>query len=84
MTCAEKALDLGVGTDVAGKNRRVGAERAGQFLDVFLQPLALVIEDELGARLMPGLRDGPGDAALVGDAENNAGFTGQRKMTLMV
>jgi hypothetical protein len=78
---AEKALDLLVGGDVAGENRRLGAEGGGQFLDVFLQPLALVIEDQFGARLMPGLRDGPGDAALVGDAENNTGFTGQRKMT---
>jgi hypothetical protein len=78
---AEEAVDLLVGGDVAGIDRRLGAERAGQFLDVVLQPLALVIEDQLGARLVPRLRDRPGNAALVRHAENNAGLAGQGKIT---
>ena len=63
-----------------GKIGVSGAEGPGQFLDIVLQPLALVIENQLRARLVPRLRDRPRDAALVGHAEDNAGLAGQRKM----
>jgi hypothetical protein len=42
--------------------------------------IALVIENQFGPSLMPRLRDGPRDAPLVGDAENNTGLAGQRMM----
>jgi hypothetical protein len=75
---AVEGVDLLVGANVAGIERRLGAEGADEFLDVLLQALALVVEDELRARLGPGLRDRPGDAALVGHAEDHAGLAGQR------
>src|SRR5208282_425226 len=56
----EEGGDLVVRGDIAGENRGLGAEGGGEFLDVVLQTLALVIEDESGASLMPGLGDGPG------------------------
>ena len=55
---------------IARQNQRVRAERAGEFLDVFLEPFALVGEGERGAGLVPGLGDGPGDGALVGHADD--------------
>ena len=51
------------------------AECAGEFLDVFLEAFALVSEGELRALLVPGLRDGPGDGAFVGDAEDDSEFS---------
>ena len=50
------------------------AKFADQLLDVFLQPFALVIENQSRAGRGPCLGDRPGDAALVRDAENDAGF----------
>ena len=79
-TSPKKALDLLVGTDVAGKDGRVGAEGPGEFLDVLLEPLALVVENQFRAGAMPCLRDRPGDAAFVGHAEDDAGFAGQGKV----
>ena len=73
----EDAGDLLVLGDVARQDQGVGAKRAGQFLDVFLEPLALVGEGELRARAVPGLRDGPRDGAFVGDAEDDSQFASQ-------
>ena len=73
----EDAGDLLVLGHIAGQDQRVGAERAGQFLDVFLEAFALVGEGELRARLVPGLRDGPGDGAFVGDAEDDSEFSSE-------
>ncbi len=52
-TLSKNAVDLLVLRHVAGEERRVGAEGAGQFLDVVLEALALVGEDELRAGLVP-------------------------------
>ena len=73
----EHAGDVVVLGHVARQDERVGAERAGEFLDVFLEPLALVGEGELGACAVPRLRDGPGDGAFVGDAEDNSQFASE-------
>jgi len=40
----------------------------------FLEPFTLISEGECGARLVPGLRDGPGDGAFVGDTEDDSEF----------
>ena len=50
------------------------AELADEFLDVFLQALALIIENQARARRGPSLGDRPGDAAFIRDAEDDAGF----------
>ena len=70
----ENTGDVLVLGDVARQDQRVGAERAGEFLDVFLQAFALVSEGELRAGLMPRLGDGPRDGAFVGDAEDDSEF----------
>ena len=74
-TVVEDAGDFLVLGHVARQDERVRAKRAGEFLDVFLEPLALVGERELRALARPRLRDGPGDGAFVGDAENDPGFS---------
>ena len=67
--------DVFIFGDVAGDQKRLCAERAGEFLDVILQPLALVSEGQARARLVPGLGDGPGDGAFVGHAKDDSEFT---------
>ena len=57
---------------VARQDERVRAKRAGEFLDVFLDAIALVREREFRALARPRLRDGPGNGALVGNTENNS------------
>src|SRR6266446_3278495 len=66
----EDAGDLGVGGDVARIKQRAG-KRAGQRYDVLLQPVALVREGESHPGGRERLSDGPGDRALVGDAEDD-------------
>ena len=66
----EKCFDLIVARDVARKERSLFAELADQFLDIFLQPFTLVIENQARTCRRPGLCDRPGDAALVRHAEN--------------
>ena len=50
-----------------------------EFLDVFLEAFALVGEGEFRARFVPGLRDGPGDGAFVGDAEDDSEFSREQE-----
>src|ERR1700736_2101796 len=73
----EKILDVGVVRDVAWKQRRLFSERGGEFLDVFLQSLALIIKNQTRAGIRPGLGDRPRNAALVGDAKNNSDLSFQ-------
>ncbi len=73
----EDAGDFVVAGDIAGQDQGVGSKSAGEFLDVFLEPLALVGEGEFRARLVPGLRDGPGAGAFVGDPEDDPKFSGE-------
>ncbi len=61
--------------DIAGQNQSVGAEGGGEFLDIGLEPFALVGESEGGAGLMPGLGNGPGDGTFVGHAEHQSDFS---------
>ena len=70
----EDRVDLAVDGDVARQQQRVG-HRRGQRLDTLLQPLALVGEGEAHPLARERLRDGPGDGALVGDTEDDAGTT---------
>ena len=66
-------VDLRVDGDVAGQNQRIG-QRRREIADVLLEPFALVRHGEPGARGRSGLRDGPGDRPLVGDAHDEAGL----------
>ncbi len=72
---AEHMGDVFILCHIARHNQRVRAERAGEFLDVFLHAVALVGEREPGAFPGPRLGDGPRDGALVGDAEDNSRFS---------
>ena len=69
-------VDLAVGADVARVEHRAG-ERGGQLLHVLLEPFALVGERQAHAGPGQRLGDGPGDRALVGDAEHDAGLAGE-------
>ena len=73
----EYICDLVVFGDVARQDQGVGAKGSYQFLNVFLEPFSLIRECEPRARAIPGLRDGPGDRALVRYAENNSQFASQ-------
>ena len=75
---AEHAVDLGVVGDVARQDERVRHGRAELF-DVLLQPLALIGEGQPHPLARQRLRDGPGDGALVGDAENDSGLPFQQR-----
>ncbi len=70
----KKGGDLAIARDVAGIKGRISAELADEFLDVFFQAFALVIENQARARRGPRFRDRPGDAAFIGDAEDDTGF----------
>src|SRR5207248_5807414 len=76
----EKGFDLSIVRDVARKQRRFFAERGGQFLHVFLQTLALVIENQTRAGIGPGLGDRPRDAAFVRDTKDNSNLSFQHRL----
>jgi hypothetical protein len=67
----EHAADLRFGRHVARVHERA-RHRGGEFLDVLLEPLALVGERQPHAGGRQRLRDRPRDGALVGDAEHDA------------
>ena len=73
----EKCFDLIVARHIAGKQRSLFSELAGQFLDIFLQPFALIIENQARTRRGPSFCDRPGDAAFVRHAEDEADFSCQ-------
>src|SRR6266571_492150 len=68
----KEALDLGVARNVAGEQRRFFSESGRQFLNIFFQPLALVIKNQTRARGRPRLSNCPGNAALIRNTENNS------------
>ena len=68
----EQASDLGVIGNVALEALRAG-QRFDQVLGLQRQPLVLVGEGQARTGRVQLLRDGPGDAALVGDSEDNRG-----------
>ncbi len=67
----EELGDFFVARNVAAKGLGAG-EFGDQRLRVFFEPLVLVGDGELGAGLLELLRDSPGDAALVGQAEDDS------------
>ena len=67
-------MDLFVLRDIARVKRSARAKFTDEFLDVFLQAFALVIKNESCSSRGPCLGDRPRDAALVRDAEDDAGF----------
>ena len=73
----KKRRDFFVAGNIARKQRGLFAKFTHEFLDVFLQPLALIIENQFCASIRPRFRDCPGDAAFVRHAKNDADFTGQ-------
>ena len=66
----ERGVDLGLICHVARHNERI-RQRAGEALDILLQPLALVGERHLGAVLRTCRRTCPSDRPLVGDAKDH-------------
>ena len=66
--------DLRVVGDVERKDQRIG-EAGGQLADVFFEPFALIGQRDARARGRGRLRDRPGDRSLVGDADDEAGFS---------
>ena len=70
----EHRANLVIAAHIAGEDERVGSEGAGQFLHVVFESLTLVGERERCALAVPRLSNGPGDGALVGDAEHDAEF----------
>src|SRR5262249_8108138 len=73
----EHVGDILISCHVAGYQQRVRAERSGEFLDVFLEALALIGEGEPRPGPVPSLRDGPGDGALVSDTEYDPEFSSE-------
>jgi hypothetical protein len=73
LDAGEDRGDLGVDADVARVEHRA-RQRGGQLLHVLHQPLALVGEHQPHPRARQRLRDGPGDRALVSDAEDDPGL----------
>ncbi len=70
---SENSLNLLVVSDVALE--RLGAgQLGGESFGVTLQTLRLVADGERGARFRELLADGPGDAAFVGQAEDDRDF----------
>jgi hypothetical protein len=76
----EDAVDFGVMGDVAAeylhRPQAVGGQPGGEFFCFTLQALGLVADGERGAGLGETLADAPGDAALVGEAEDDGDFAG--------
>ena len=68
----EQLRDLLVAADVALERLRIG-QRRDQVIGFLLQPLVLIGDGQLRARQLHLLRDGPRDAALVGDAKHHHG-----------
>src|SRR5688500_3158707 len=68
----EDLRDVFIPGDVAWQNERVSAERPRQFLNVLLQPFALIRKGKLRASLRPRLRNRPGDRAFVRHAKNHS------------
>ena len=73
----EKCFNLIVAGDVAGEQRSFFSELSGQFLDIFFQSFALIIENQPRTRRGPSLCDRPGDAALVRYTKNESDFSCQ-------
>ncbi len=55
----------------------MGADAFGERAHALFQRFALIGEGELGARVMGGLGDAPGDGSVVGDAHNQAALACQ-------
>src|SRR5436853_6382711 len=73
----EKRFDLGIIRDIAREKWRFFSKCSRQFLDVFFQALALVIENQTCTGFRPSLRDRPCNAALVRDTKNNSNLSFQ-------
>jgi hypothetical protein len=69
--------DLGIASHIAGKG--FGARHGrDKFLHILPEPLVLIVEQELRALAGRRLRDGPGNAVLVGDADDQPLFSLQQ------
>jgi len=69
----EDTVDVGVDGDVAAEGLSSG-EVGGELFSFALETLVLVADGEGGAGFGELLGDGPGDAALVGEAEDDGYF----------
>src|SRR5262249_10953891 len=63
--------------DITGQDEGVGTKRAGEFFDILFKPFSLICEREARARFRPGLRNSPGNGALVSHSKDNSDFTFQ-------
>src|SRR5215217_2631754 len=73
----KKCPDLIIAGNVAGKKRGLRSELADEFLHVFFQPFALIIENQPRTSGRPRLRDRPCNAALVRNSEDKANLSRQ-------
>ena len=76
MECFSEAREVFVFRDIAIEGL-FGAQFGGELLDRFLEALALVGQDELRAFAAKRLRDGVGEAPLIGDAQDERSFSGE-------
>ena len=67
----EHRLDASLVGHVA-RQHELRADLGGERLDPLLDGVALIGERDLGALVVAGFGDAPGDRAVVGDAENDA------------
>ena len=67
-------LNLFVARYIAWKDDRI-VQKRGQVPNIFSKPFILMRENEPSARGINGMGNSPSNAALVGDAQNKAGFS---------
>ncbi len=73
----ENGGDIIVLRYITRQDQGLGSEGAGQFLDIFLEALALISECEFGAGFMPGLGNGPRNGAFVSHTEDDSCFASE-------
>src|SRR5215213_1210362 len=67
----KNSRDIGILRHVARHEKCIAAKGAGEFLDIFFEAFPLIREGQFSARFGPGLSNGPGDRALIGDTKHN-------------
>src|SRR5690606_26782031 len=74
---AERRFDLGLVSHVTGQNQ-LGADPFSEGAQATFDGLVHVGEGQAGAGLVESLADAPGDAPLIGDADDYGSLTGKQ------
>ena len=77
----KKLCDVLIPAHIARGHGGVGSEGPDQLLHVLLQSFSLIIKDQLGSCIRPGLRNSPGNTPFIGDAEDQSDFSFQSFVT---